>query len=390
MKSRCSRARPVEVLCLLASLVGGEVFAQSLGRHPVQALQAGVYVHADVEAWSNGMPVLDLNGDWGHGYEQRSGPQRAYVQGRAEVGVDMVLPVSVALSHWRLGALARVDAHARASGEAAQVLYHYQSRTDPQSPSSYNVDTDVTYWRGQGLALHAPSQTWGGLKLDMSWDHMRLQRMRDVQTRGMVNYNADGSYTYQGTLRDDDAHFKAPFLSSADSHGVGDALSVALSWSADRIGKAWAAMPDEMSLRLDDVWSSLRWRGVNGNDAILNSNVSTRTPDGYIEYQAAIHGQYTSKTLTERIPMSSQLTFNWNLPSGGQLTSRMKNRLDMWQGWLGWRSAGSLSWRVECEPWAGAALLGLQSEHLSLSVMSGRLDRGAHARGGRLDWAHPF
>ncbi|WP_329692113.1 hypothetical protein [Aquabacterium sp.] len=353
---------------------------------------AGAYVQAEVEAWSNGLPILDLDGDWGHGYERRSGSQRAYVTGRFEAGAAFRWPLLETAEPWRMGVLMRADGSARASGEAAQVLYHYQSRSNPDQPVTYNVDTDTVYWRGKGVALHAPSQSWGAFKLDMGWDHMTLQRMRSLQTQGTVSYNADDSYTYQGTLRDDNATAHQHFLAPPAARGQGDALSLSLSWArADEVARssmgAW--MPDKFKLKIDDVWSRLSWAGVNGDDAVLNSNVATRTPDGYIEYQAAINGLYTRRGLVERIPMSTQVQMAWTRNSG-EWTLRVKSRLGLMQQWLGWQQKGAVAWRVEAEPVAGALRLGVDWGSLSASVMSGRLDNGTHARGAQLAWGAPI
>lgn len=362
---------------------------QALSTHP---LWAGTYVQAELEAWSNGLPILDLDGDWGHGYERRAGMQRAYVSGRVEAGAAFRLPLLTSDEPWRMGVLMRLDGSARASGDAAQVLYHYQSQTDPDQPVSYNVDTNTVYWRGRGVALHAPTQSWGGFKLDMGWDHMSLQRMRSLQTQGTVSYNADDSYTYVGTLHDDNAQASQYFLAPPAARGQGDALSFSLSWARPDEGvhaSTWLWMPDMVRFRMDDVWSRLSWKGVNGDDAVLNSNVATRTPDGYIEYQAAINGVYTRRSMIERIPVSTQLQMAW-AHDKGDVSLRVKNRLGLWQHWIGWQHKGVVAWRVEAEPVAGALLLGVDWRGLSASFMSGRLDNASHARGGQLSWAAPF
>ncbi|WP_374257968.1 hypothetical protein [Aquabacterium sp.] len=353
---------------------------------PVRA--AGAYMDVSVEAWSNGVPILNIDGDWSSAYRQRSGTQRAYVMGRAEAGASFD-PTSVpGRQPWRIGLLARADASARLSGEAAQILYHYQSRTDPDQPGSYNADTNLLYWRGKGVSLHAPTVTWGSFKLDTGWDHMRLQRMRSLQSRGLVTYNADDSYSYLGTLRDDDSTKTTPFLSPADSSGVGDALSVALTWQAsDARASTW--LPTRVQLRVDDAWSRLSWSGVNGDDAVLNSAVSQRDENGYIQYRAAIVGQYTRRTLVERIPVSTQVQLAWQREAGAW-TMQSKNRLGLWQHWLGWQSAGDFRWRAAAEPFAGALSVGVDWRGLSASIMADRLDNEAHVMGAQLSWAVPF
>lgn len=350
----------------------------------------GLYVSMTAEAWSRGLPVMDLEGDWGAGYERSAADQRAYAMARAEAGAWWRSPFSADESRpWRLGLLVRADASARMTGEAAQVLYHYQSRTDPSQPVVYNADTRIQFWRGHGMALHAPALRLGGLQLDLGWDHMTLQRMRDLQTRGTVGYNVDQSYSYQGTLRDDDSQTRAIFMNPPATRGVGDALSLSLNWErpqADQSGTFW---PGHIKLQVDDAWSRLRWSGVNGNDAVLDSQVSQRTPEGYIEYRAAINGQYTRKSLVERIPVTTQFELGW--PNElGEWQLRWQERLGLWQRWVAWRSTGDLVGQFAIEPTAGAWQIGLAWHGFNASFMADRLDRAAHARGVQLSWLTPL
>lgn len=352
----------------------------------------GLYVAMTAEAWSRGLPVLDLEGDWGAGYERSSSDQRAYAMARAEAGAWSGDSATPGQPHaWRLGLLARADASARMTGEAAQVLYHYQSRTDPAQPVIYNADTQIQFWQGQGLALHAPVFRLGGLQLDLGWDHMTLQRMRHLETHGTVGYNVDQSYSYQGTLRDDDTQTRALFMNPPAARGVGDALSLSLSWvrphaDAEAASPLW---PGRVKLQMDDAWSRLRWSGVNGNDAVLDSQVSQRTPDGYIEYRAAINGQYARKSLVERIPVTTQFELGWP-DEHGEWQLRCQERLGLWQRWFGWRSTGDLAGQFALEPIAGAWQIGAAWRGFSASFMGDRLDRAAHARGVQLNWMLPL
>lgn len=359
---------------------------------PQQAARWGAYADVQAEAWSNGLPVLKLDGDWSRGYDRREGTQRAYMQARAEFGGQFRPTAQEGDMPWRLGVLARADASARASGEAAQVLYHYQSRTDPSQPVTYNADTDIQFWSGQGLALHTPMWRWHSVSLGASWEHMTLHRLRALQTAGQVSYHNDGSYGFLGTLRDDDARSTHAFVAPPDKSGQGDALSLRLQWQREPVDDAATAqrlLPNAVHVDVDDAWSRLQWNGVNGNDAVLDSNVSQRTPDGYIEYRAAINGQYTRRTLLERIPTSTQVRLEWLDADGGWFI-RAKNRLGLWQRWLGWQNNGSWHWQVEVEPVAGALAVGMSWRGLSLNLMGDRLDDAAHAMGARLSWAVLF
>lgn len=345
----------------------------------------GVYTDASVEAWSNGTPVLGLDGQWAKGYERRSGTQRAYAAGRVEVGVQLPWPWQAGGHSWRLGAVTRADANARLSDDAAQALYHYQSRTDPDTPVTLDAGSEILFWRGSGLAVHAPAQHWGAFTMDVRFEHLRLQRLRSLQSAGQVTYNANDTYSYVGTLRDDHSQARSIFILPPEKNGVGQALSVGLSWRKSTEAPTWltgAWTPDHVSLRVDDAWSSLRWKGMLGDDAVLNSNVADLG-------DAQINGQYTRRTVRERIPVSTQVRLEWAHPEG-LWSVRVKNRLGLWQGWLGWQAPGAIGWRVAVEPFAGAVQLGVDWRGLSASVMSDRLDNGAHVRGGQLSWMTAF
>ena len=366
------------------------VFAMSASCQTVDGW--GVYSDIRAEALSNGMPVLSLDGDWSRGYDQREGAQRAYASARVEAGVMVPSIWHGFDSPWRIGALTRADASAVLSGQAAQVVYFYQSQTNPGAPSRYNADASVLYWKGHGLAVHMPTLRLGGLALDMGWDHLVLSRLRSAQTEGEASYDGSGTYGYQMTARDDSWRTTEQFMRPPEPRGVGDALSMSWSWHADPSDKGsgesnW--MPSKAKLTVDDVWSELQWQGINGNDAVLNSQVSARTPDGYLQYQAAIQGRYSRRTMQERIPVSTQLQLDWQ-GLKGSWGLRVQTRLGLWQRWLSWQSDGTLQWLVGAEPLHKALELGMQWRGLSASLKADSLSNGAHVQGAQLGWIYGF
>lgn len=353
----------------------------------------GVYALAKAEAWSNGVPILSLDGDWSRGYDAHAGTQRAYAFARTEVGALIPSGWSGFASSWRIGALGRVEASGTLSGEAAEVIYRYQSQTDPDQAATYNADSSILFWKGRGLTVHAPTVRIGAFLLDMNWDHLKLSRMRTVQTQGQASYNSDGSYGYRMQARDDSWQTTERFMRPPEPEGVGDAMSLSLRWQ-NNVAKpgqveGFSALPSWMSLSIDDAWSLLQWQGINGNDAVLNSQVSSRTPEGYIEYQAAIQGKFTRRTLRERIPVGTQAQLGWRRPEG-TWALKVHNRLGLWQRWLSWQSEGAVHWQVAAEPVHKAAQLGVEWRGLGASIMADRLDNGAHVQGGQLSWLLGF
>lgn len=347
------------------------------------------YASVRAEAWSNGVPVFQLDGDWSSDYRMRHDTQRAEVQGRAEAGVAVAFSEAGRDNPWRIGALARVDGTARLSGEAAQVLYHYQSRTDPDAPVRYNADTNLMMWAGRGVAIHLPAVHMGQLGLEVGWDQLILQRLRTIHSQGEVGYQADDSYAFRGTLRDDNHEATTPFLPPARAQGHGQALSMALTW-ARPAGEAGAPLwPDRWRLDVRDVWSRLTWSGLIRDDAVLDSAVSTRTPEGRIEYRAAINGQYSQIEAVKRIPVATRWQADWDR-ANGTWTLTLAHRIGLWQRWLDWQSTGTVRWRVGMEPFVGVARVGVAWQGLEASVMSGFGEASGHVRGLQMNWMLGF
>jgi hypothetical protein len=350
------------------------------------------------EAWSNGLPVMHLDGDWRQGYVRRQGTQRAYASARLEVGGWLHWPLPAAgppMQMWRLGALQRLDATAVMSGDAAEVLRLYQLRQDPDAPATYDAATRMRHWRGRGVAVHADWPLAAGWQLSMGWDAMALQRLRDLQTTGTVAYQADDSYAYRGTLHDDDSRYQALFMAAPASQGQGAACSLGLSWSPARSGWADGASepwwPDRVSWRTDDAWSRLVWSGVNGNDAVLDSQVQTRDADGRVAYRAAIEGRYTRRTLVTDIPRRHSLALDWVRPSG-RWSLQVVERIGLWQRWLAWQGEPA-AWGAQpmlaLDPFARAWRAGVQWGGLSVSYGSGlgEADERIRTLQVRLQWA---
>ena len=384
------RAVQVSSVGMVAALALSSGCAQTQATHESGW---GVYATAKAEAWSNGVPVLNLDGDWSRGYDARAGTQRAYALARTEVGALIPSGWSGFASSWRVGALNRVEASGTMSGDAAEVVYRYQSQTDPDQAGKYNADSSILFWKGRGVAVHAPTIRVGAFSLDTNWDHLKLSRMRTVQTQGQASYNSDGSYGYQMQARDDSWKTTEPFMKAPESEGVGDAMSFSLRWQGDAAGQdqveGLSALPSWITLSVDDAWSLLQWQGINGNDAVLNSQVATRTPEGYIEYQAAIQGKFTRRTLRERIPVGTRAQFGWQRPEG-TWSFKVQNRLGLWQRWVSWQSDGAVHWQLAAEPVHRALQMGVEWHGLGASIMADRLDNSAHVQGGQVSWVLGF
>lgn len=338
---------------------------------PVEGWWQGFYVQAEAQAWSNGLPVLDFDGDWDRGYRQRAGTQRAYQSLQAQAGVVIAPEFGGRRHPWRLGSVARADALVAMSGEAAQVAYHYQSRTDPDEAGRYDGSSRSLAWRGSGLAVEAPVMALGPLKLSVSAQWLRLSQLRRTGTSGEAVYDGAGIYDYAVALRDDDSRQRAPFMARPSSDGSGASVSLALRWDPS---PAWS-----LSLAADDAWSRLRWEGINSDQSVLDSQTVSRSPDGRLDYAPLLQGQYTRRTLSATIPVTVRAAAVWHRPEG-DWSLRLNHRWGLQQRWLGWQGVGPVRWSAAVEPRFGALELGAEWRGWSAGFMLDRLDRAAQVR----------
>lgn len=339
------------------------------------------YAGLTATAWSNGMPVADMQGDWRRGYDPNVGPQKAYLAARAEAGLGMPQAAPAWAQGWHLGALARVEAFAALSGEAADLLAAYQGKTDPTRVGSYNADHRTLTWRGTGLAVHTPAWSLGPVQLGASWHYLNLTRLRTTQTQGTAAYLGNGTYGYDLSLAEDNERVHTSFLANPADRGRGASLSLRMAWQPT----------DQLSLKLsaDDLWSRLRWPSVQANRANITSQVASRDANGYLNYRAAIVGKYTLQELQVRMPATVTLDMAWHREAG-DMTLQSVRRWGLQQFWLGWRQAGDLAWSAEAEPLAGALRVGLAWQGLQVLVGADKLDDTAHVQQLNLSYRTPF
>lgn len=328
---------------MLVLLFGAELACADEGRAPPPLLSGG-YVDMRAQALSNGLPVMDIEGDWQRGYRRRDNgsTQRAYQAVQAEAGVMLSVLWPVVKGAWGIGWLVRSEAFARASGDAAEVVQFYQARRDPPGPAVFQPRADVLLWRGQGLAVHTPwlSAGLGEWQATMQW--LSLQKLRRVGADGEVIYDGQGGYEHQLALQDDDSSAKGPFTAAPARRGAGHSLSLAWRWTPAQ----------DWSLRIEakDVASRLRWEGVNTAQASLTSRVASRTPEGYLDYKPALQGAYTRKTVRWRIPATVQAEVAWQGGGPGEWRLELNRRWGLQEAWLGWRTLADWQTGVSLEP----------------------------------------
>jgi hypothetical protein len=319
------------------------------------------------DAQSNGLPVLDLDGDWRHGYEPSQRTQRAF----RNVGVELGVRVA---SGWSLAWTRRAQGFAKVSPEGAEALRLYQQRADPIAAQRFDVQADVRSWRGEGLSLQAPvwqTQTWR-LSARLQW--LALDRMRITQADGVVRYSAGGDYDYDAHLMDANPRLVPPFGRPAAQYGQGQSLSFHGQWEP---APHW-----HLNMLAQDVWSRLRWKGVNVDQSTLTSQVVSRNAQGDLSYRPALSGHYSRRTVSWRMPPTWRMEVHHDEPLWPGLpftpSVSLQHQWGLSQAWLGVQTPGPWQFNLALEPRSRALQVGVRHGLWSLQWASDRVDQTAH------------
>lgn len=294
-----------------------------------------------------GLPVLALDrADWP---SYRSGEPvhaHAWRSIRAELNATHS-------TGWRMAALARTEAWIDASADAVSLAAYEATRTDPKIAQKYSPEAHSQGWQGAGIMLGTPWFTLdqaGRWRWQVNGELLQLQKLRTAEVAGTVVYQGGGAYEFDLSSQRANTSISGPYLAPSGATGIGATFSLALQGQP---AEGWL-----VQLRADDLASQLYWSDLATDTNTLNSQVISRTPDGYLEYGPLIKGKKELLQTKRRIGVNWQARIAWApFEHNGQLgsaTLRASRKAGINQTWIGWEgsNAGRASpqWRVEFEP----------------------------------------
>ncbi|WP_041376422.1 hypothetical protein [Polaromonas naphthalenivorans] len=311
---------------------------------------------ASEESIGQGLPVLALDrDDWPRYRSGQSSQPRAWRSLQAELSATHP-------GGWRFGALARAEAWLQASPDAVTVAALDAINSRPETARSYDLNASSQSWQGQGLRVGTP---W--LKLDAAdrwrWQAdaqlLRLQKFRTVDLSGKLSYQSSDVYDFNVHSQRSNPNITGPYLSASGRSGLGSSLSVAVQGEP---AAGW-----QVQLRADDLLSRLDWPELATDNAVLNSQVTSRAPDGSLDYAPLIKGQKTLRHITRRIGVHWQAKVSWSAfgpqSQPGAISLQLDRRAGLNQAWLGWDSGDAgrsrPRWSLAIEPVRRVASLGL-------------------------------
>ncbi|MDP3423776.1 MAG: hypothetical protein Q8S32_08440 [Burkholderiaceae bacterium] len=318
----CGRA--VTAAVLVAAGISGAPQAWAL--EPAAAWSSRVSVQEHSVA--DGLPVLALDRDgWQHLVSVGSGTARAAQ--RVSAAWEVEHP-----SGWRLGVVARSQASVSASPGALALAQAVAGDSLPTADTDYPLAVSHMGWRGRGLALGLPwqalaSSTWQWTA-DAQW--LQLTDMRHTRIDGSGRYQV-ASQAYGFDVHADRASrgIAGPFLGASGTTGEGYSVSFAL--------KGHISPQLAFSVKADDVLSRLTWNRLAREQLRLNTQVTVRRPDGFLDYAPAISGQQSLQNLSTRVGARYDTRLTWQYAPTSAVLARWHRLAGMDELWLGWGTA---------------------------------------------------
>lgn len=247
------------------------------------------YLEIDLWRASDAVAISEFESDWGRGFSPRSGRNVALMRNRAAVGVES--------SQWRFGYEVRQEASLVTDRETLEMVRLYKQRQDPDSPQTFNARVRYKNWFARGLRagrnFDGPTIAGRPVRTLVSAAWYSEGRYRQNDASGSVRYLGGGDYAFNATELDIDSRARLPFLNETpDASGVTVSVAAEIPLSSALT----------LNVRIDDLWSRMRWRNLPVTRQTINSNVTETDSEGYVNYRPLLSGRNQQVDKTLEIP----------------------------------------------------------------------------------------
>lgn len=346
-----------------------------------------VQMQAEKLSVADGLPVLSLDQvDWYRGLSGIRQPSRAAQ--RSQVGLD-----AMHHSGWHMGLVGRSQVTLGASADTVELARLNATGQDPASGTSLAVQAQALGWTGKGVTVGTPwlslVPAWGlRSRLDAQW--LQLSKLRQGALSGQVAYARAGIYDAGLSSDRRDIGITGPFLGASDARGWGSSLSLAV--EAEPV-PGW-----QIELQADDLWSRLVWGRMARETAVLNTQVTTRAPDGTLDFAPLISGQQVLSRVNEVMGTRWTATLSHMVrhdkPDWGQWNVKWTRWAGMDETWVGWRSLAApreWQWQLALEPQRHAVAVGGQWRGLRVGLTTdGESATRTRYRQWSVGWSSPM
>lgn len=316
------------VSAIVVSAVG-TVTAQTLPSSDDKVVPSVWIMGVEVEdvAIGQGLPVLSLDRpDWPNLKSNAGGTARASRSLRAEL-------TATHPTGWRLATLVRSEAWLAASEDAVLVAALDATQADPLAQRNFVVDAHGLRWQGQGIRVGTPwwPVSGGQWRWQADAQILNLKKLRVDDIAGNIFYSGAGAYDFNLHGQRSNVDITGPFLPVSGADGFGASLSIAAE------GDLLTGV--HLSLQAKDLFSQLQWKNMATDASVLNSQVTSRAPDGSLNYASVLNGRMALLNMNERIGTHWIAQASWALSQGsdsGALTARAEHKAGISQTWFGW------------------------------------------------------
>lgn len=287
---------------------------------------------------------------------------------------------------------AEVWLHANAD---AVTLAAYDSRgADPEVTRSYSPYATTQSWQGEAIKVGTP---WWSLDSAELWQWraeltlLQLKQLRTAELSGDLRYRGGGAYDFNLHSQRSNTDVTSPFLAPSGTSGTGESLSLALQGQP---APGW-----RVQLSAEDLASQLRWSDMATDTNALNSQITSRAPDGSLDYAPLLRGKKALMPVTGQIGAYWQAKVAWSaFENSGErsvVTFRATRKAEISQFWLGWDSGDGAHitprWSLEFEPnWQAAKLELTWGGNLQLLLATDGLGQSTQYRQLKLGWTAEF
>lgn len=268
-------------------------------------LLSGWRPYVDIHLWeaSDAVEVKQFESDWSTGFSPDEGRNDTLLRYRAGAGVEN--------GSWSIGLEARHEASLDTDRETLELVRLYKQKTDPASDTRFNARVRFVGWSAHGLrvghAFDGPAILGRTPRIRISGAYYTKPRLRENEVAGSVAYS-QGEYSFNASQTDANNRYVYPFMRHTPS-ASGASLSVAMD----------LPLTESLSLKLkfEDLWSRIKWDNLPVMQRTINSDVTGRDAEGYINYRPLLSGMNRQVSRNFSIPRANSAMLSYRSGAWG-------------------------------------------------------------------------
>jgi hypothetical protein len=206
---------------------------------------------------------------------------------------------------WRLAAFHRGELFAQANRDTVEILRLINREEDLPVGRDFNIDLDAKGFSASGLELSKGfriAMPWlkNGMLIGFTARYMKGEKIQEATIRGVATPTSSRAYDFN--LQVDYAYDQDVLYRRRDMMSpTGDGYSLDIGLQYDFSKNISAAV------LFRDILGRIYWKDVPYTLADATSATKHYSKDGYMEFRPIIHGYESHKSLTQKIPLKTDI-----------------------------------------------------------------------------------